>query len=349
MQYKHIAFCMRRDYKDMTAGDVVQMFSWKKILEMLGNKITILAGDICCQDLCDVDVVFIWQLERMHESYLAWKIAKVCRKPIVLVPTCWREGNLDLRVRFTEQLKMMARNFQSLSQKSSRVLLFQSWKKCRDELLFHSSMLIVNSDSEKQMLLREGASFKKIRIIPNVVPEDMLLETAGFTQGQRSGIICVGHFCPRKNQLALIRSVKGTDLKITFVGTARPMHKHYYEQCRKEADGQHDFVGELSHSELHDLMCLSHVSVCVSLSETPGISNLEAAISGCHLVLPDIAPLHEYFGENVYYISPKNPDPGIIRKALENPIFPDLRGHILEHYTEKHLINLWKSMEITEG
>ncbi|MFQ5806530.1 MAG: glycosyltransferase family 1 protein, partial [Phycisphaerae bacterium] len=57
------------------------------------------------------------------------------------------------------------------------------------------------------------------------------------------------------------------------------------------------------------------VHACVSWYETPGLASLEAALSGCNLVVTPGGSTREYFGNQAYYCEPDNP--GSIRAAVE--------------------------------
>ena len=49
-------------------------------------------------------------------------------------------------------------------------------------------------------------------------------------------VLCVGRFeYPRKNQLALVRAMKGESVPLVFIGGPDLAHTDYYEQCRAEA------------------------------------------------------------------------------------------------------------------
>ena len=208
--------------------------------------------------------------------------------------------------------------------------------------------MIVNSEAEKTLLLREGANTSRVVVIPNVVDQETLTIQEPAPWNKRQRIICIGHFCPRKNQLGLIRALRGLDLQITFVGTARPMHQRYLERCRRESAGQHLFTGALSHYDTLKLLAQSRLAISASFEETPGIANLEAAALGCNLLLSEIVPIREYFGARSMYLDPSGIDAARIREAVHLPPSPEFRTHILSHYTEKNLHRFFQTLEIEE-
>lgn len=120
------------------------------------------------------------------------------------------------------------------------------------------------------------------------------------------------------------------------------MHKRYMNQCINAAAGQHEFLGKLSHEEALQVIKTSKYAVSTSLAETPGIANLEAAIVGCGLILPALAPIQEYFyGCPVHYIEPRNIDPKALERMLSVPPDPALRQRMREKYTEDVLPEFW--------
>ena len=341
---KKIIFCLRRDYQKIPAGDIVQMEQWKRVLSQLNCDVTIFSGDIREEDMLDADIVFIWHLERLHESLPFWKIAKKLDKEIWLVPTCWQNNsNLSPLKNIIEETKLFLRRI-LFPRSFSCGEKFSGWAERRKRLLHESSLLLVNSAAEKQFLLAQGADETKVIVIPNTINAVELEKIPQLPPEKRSGIIHVGHFCPRKNQLKLIKQLKNSGIAVTFIGTARPMHKLYYALCRKLARNQHNFAGTLPHSEVLKLMGKSRLCISSSTSETPGLSNLEAAVLGCDLLLPDIAPVKEYFGPQVTYAPVCDITAEMLQKIFDTPSSDTIRARILANYTEKQTAELFQNL-----
>ena len=207
---KKIIFCLRRDYQKIPAGDIVQMEQWKRVLSQLNCDVTIFSGDIREEDMLDADIVFIWHLERLHESLPFWKIAKKLNKEIWLVPTCWQNNsNLSPLKNIIEETKLFLRRI-LFPRSFSCGEKFSGWAERRKRLLHESSLLLVNSAAEKQFLLAQGADETKVIVIPNTINAVELEKIPQLPPEKRSGIIHVGHFCPRKNQLKLIKQLKNS-------------------------------------------------------------------------------------------------------------------------------------------
>ena len=337
----HILFALRPDYVDNPGGDTIQMEVWRSSLQRCGYEIT-LSGN--CRDESaweKCDLIFIWHLERIHESFPWWERAKSRNIPVVLVPTYWHAGKRFCGFAFWKQMELVVRSFFCKSP-----MLFYSWSRCRNAMLTESALLIVNSNAERDLLIQEGARPDSLAVIPNVVTRNSI-EEEPLKWEERTRIVCIGHFCPRKNQLALIRALKKHPVRITFVGGERPMHKRYMNRCIRAAAGQHEFLGKLSHSETLQIIKSSRYAISVSLAETPGIANLEAAAAGCGLILPDLAPIQEYFyGCPVHYIKPDSIDPSVLERIIDTPPHPLLLRRMKERYTESFLPDLWKKMSL---
>ena len=347
MRNKHIFFCVRKNFLEASGGDTDQALTWKAVLEQLGNHVTILYGNVKEEDLREADCVFIWHLERPHESFPQFLAAKRARKSVFLVPTCYHEpGGLTAGKIMREQLAQWVRALLLFPGETSGILFRHLWKDARKAMLCGSERILVNSQSEADLLISEGADPAKVLCIPNVIREAEIGAVERKAWKERSGIVCIGHFCPRKNQLALIEALAGTDLTVTFAGTARPMHRAYFRYCRKKAGAQHHFPGRLPHKEVLELLAGARLCVCASRVETPGISNLEAGALGCKLLLPKIPPIEEYFQSFADYFDPDHIDSAVIVEAAEKEPSPQLRERIGELYTERSVRKIFDSLQI---
>jgi glycosyltransferase involved in cell wall biosynthesis len=76
--------------------------------------------------------------------------------------------------------------------------------------------------------------------------------------------------------------------------------------------------------ELAGAYAAAHMHVQASWLETPGLTNLEAGLSGCNLALSDRGSVREYFGEKAWYCDPG--EPRSIRAAAAGALAAP-RGH----------------------
>jgi glycosyltransferase involved in cell wall biosynthesis len=127
-------------------------------------------------------------------------------------------------------------------------------------------------------------------------------------------VLNVGNIEPRKNQLTLVRAMKGhPDVKLVLIGQQRD--PAYAEQVLREGGDQVRYLGALPHNELLlsgyaacDLFCLP------STLETPGLAALEASAQGAPLLVTSEGSCSEYFGDRATYVSPDSAD--AVRDAI---------------------------------
>ena len=212
-----------------------------------------------------------------------------------------------------------------------------SWRR----QLYHAvDLLLPNSNAEAEQLVRYfGVPARRIRVVPNGAdpafargdpePFARLAEGRGF-------VLCAGRIEPRKNQLGLVRAMRGTGVPVVLLGDAVPGHESYADACRRAAGKNVRFVGRLDHDDplLASAYAACGCLVLASWYETPGLAALEAGMSGVPLVLPAGGCAREYFGENAVYVRPG--DARGIRRAVLGALSggrnPALAEHVRENF-----------------
>jgi glycosyltransferase involved in cell wall biosynthesis len=203
--------------------------------------------------------------------------------------------------------------------------------------LFESAdMLLPNSRMEAQAIVRDLGVTTPMRVVPNAV--DPARFPPGLPWKERQGVLYVGRLEPHKNQLGLIRALRGTGIPLTIVGGEHPHHPSYAAAVRAEARGAVRVVGQTSHDELKDFYARARVHAVPSGFETTGLVSLEAALAGCNVVTTEVGYAREYFEDMAWYCSPH--DQASIRAAvtaaLAGPPRNGLRQRILDRYTWEH-------------
>ncbi|MCX7428271.1 MAG: glycosyltransferase, partial [Planctomycetia bacterium] len=181
-----------------------------------------------------------------------------------------------------------------------------SWRR---RLYHEADLLLPNSNAEAEQLLRYfRVPASRIHVVPNGAEERFARPDAqAFVErfDVRDFVLSAGRIEPRKNQLGLIRAMRGTGVPIVVVGRVVPGHEAYLAACRA-AGPDVSFLGHLEHD---DPMLAAAYAACgclalVSWFETPGLVALEAAMSGTPLVLPEGGCAREYFGDEADYVRP---------------------------------------------
>ncbi len=108
---------------------------------------------------------------------------------------------------------------------------------------------------------------------------------------------------------------------------------------------QHDsiqWIGPIDHHDplLASLYRAARIFVLPSYFETPGIAAMEAALSGCEIVITPFGGTMEVFGENAFYIDPKSVRS--IAKGIESALERTKQNHstnsnpLIEHLIQNY-------------
>jgi len=213
-----------------------------------------------------------------------------------------------------------------------------SWRR---RLYQSVDLLLPNSTAEAEQLMRYfGIPAERIRVVPNGAdPRFADADPRIFADrfGPRWFVLCPGRIEPRKNQLGLVRAMRGVDVPLVVLGQVVPGHEDYLDACRREAGESVVFLDRIEHDD--PLLGAAYAACgCLALAswfETPGLVALEAAMSGTPLVLPVGGSATEYFGPHAEYVRPH--DPREIRRAVLRSLAagrsPTLAEHVRENFS----------------
>ncbi len=262
--------------------------------------------------------------------------------PVVLSPVAW----FDLAARWGESGPWLRRLQGTVALAVRQAgLRWPSWRKRLYQAVDH---LLPNSQAEAQQLVRLfGLSRQRITVVPNGTwprfahaPWLARKSTHPVLSSLRGFVLCPGRIEPRKNQLELIRAMRGSGLELVILGQVVPGHEHYLWRCRQEADEQVHFVPRVPFGSADHMAAYAHCGCVVlpSWFETPGLAALEAGASGVPLVLTARGATREYFGSLAQYVDPVRPQqwPAAIRQALTQGRSHALAQRVLEHFTWLH-------------
>jgi glycosyltransferase involved in cell wall biosynthesis len=207
-----------------------------------------------------------------------------------------------------------------------------SWRR----RLYHTvDMLLPNSQAEAWQLIRQfDVPAVKVHVGPNGAETRLATadpESFARLAGVRGFVLCPGRIEPRKNQLGVLRALKGTGLPVVILGQPVPGHEDYLAQCRRAADENVRFIGQLDHDDplLASAYAACGCLVLASWFETPGLVALEAGMSGVPLVLPQEGSAAEYFGDFASYVH--STDYRAIRRAVLAAILRGRSAALAEH------------------
>jgi glycosyltransferase involved in cell wall biosynthesis len=191
-------------------------------------------------------------------------------------------------------------------------------------MMMLADVVIPNSHIELKQLNRLFAvPESRMRVVPNCADAAFELGDKNLfisKYGIENFVLSVGRIEPRKNQLNLIKAMKGSALPLLIVGDPVSDYMDYYDECKKAGSGNVIFTGRISHE---DPMLKSAYKACASFVsqgwfETPGLTALEAGLAGANVATTDKGCTREFFKDFVEYFNPS--DIGSIRSAIDKSI-----------------------------
>ena len=349
-----ILFQSRKTLFSVPGGDTIQILKTAEALRARGYKV-----DISTElepDLSTYDIVHLFNLMRPQEVYLQALNAKRQRKKIVLstIYVSYKEYDAKMRgviAKFLlkimndsqfEYLKVAARAIKNREiHKGTFHLLKFGYRTLQNRLVDMVDIFLPNSESEMKRVMMNfpQSRIKPYVVVPNAV--DIKLFNPEITnispeiERWKDCVLCVARIEGRKNQLNLVRAMKGLPWPLVLVGKPAPNHLSYLKKIKKEAGPNVYIVNHVDHAHLPQFYKGAKVHALVSWMETTGLSSLEAGAMGCNLVITDKGDTRDYFGDYAYYCEPDSIESirDAIIKAYESPVHPALRNHILQNYT----------------
>jgi glycosyltransferase involved in cell wall biosynthesis len=233
-----------------------------------------------------------------------------------------------------EYVKVIARCMVGKEKVLSISFLFLGQKKAIRKIINKASLLLPNSYSEYNRLVRHYGTKQRYKVIPNAIDPELFIGRANKVSKEKYLILCVGRVEGRKNQLNLIKAVNNSPYKLVIIGAPASNQASYFEACKRMAATNIEFIHNLPQPDLLEYYSKAAVHVLPSWFETTGLSSLEAAVMGCNIVVTDKGDTREYFEDMAYYCDPASPLS--IRKAVDeaaNKSFNEaLRTKILSEY-----------------
>lgn len=326
---------IRSNAFDLPGGDTTQMLKTKEALERKGVHV-----DCSLElepDLTGYDVVHLFNLTRVQETFFQANNAKAAGKPVVLSTIYWPfdafehsaahglRGYLGshLNVDTIESLKALAKFLlRGERGKGSRYLITHSYQEMQMSILKNCDVFLPNSASEmKQIQTHLGFHSNQYVVVPNAVDtstiKSVLAHDSEKYERFNGWLACVGRIELRKNQLTLIEALENTDYKLVLVGKITPSNRSYGEKIMQRISHNPNivYIEQMSNTDIYSLFKACKVSVLPSWFETPGLVSLEAAAMGCNIVVSPEGTTRDYFGDSAFYCDVN--DPRSIRKAID--------------------------------
>lgn len=221
-----------------------------------------------------------------------------------------------------------------------------------------SDILITETILEKEFLCKNyKVPESKVVVIPNgISPKVLNGDPQLFRQEYGLNgkfVLQVGRFDKNKNQLTLVRALKGTDIPVVFIGGPDSSDLEYFDQCKREATSNMIFTGWMDHSNplFSSALAAADVLVLPSHKEIFGNVIFEGIANSCKIVATNVLPIkHWNLGDMVIPINPY--DEKDIRQAVLHSMSMecnnDIVNKVLNDYSfsniaEQH-ISIYKSI-----
>ncbi len=354
-----VLFLLRKGYRESLGGDVVQAINTAQYLSKSGVSVDIAeSGEPLSGKR--FDLLHFFNLGRPYDVY---PYLSTLRVPLVVSTLFVDYFEYDVRGRswpvrdlfaflgrdYTEYVKAASKILKGQIHKSSYEYLKDGHRRAVRKVVEYAHCLIGATGSELERV------YKYVNILPayvDVVPLgiDPIFFSGDFSWHKRKGIISVGRLEGLKNQDKLIRAVKDLDANLTLVGKPSKNALLYPWYVKWLAGDKVAFTGHLPQMDVHKLYLNHRVHAQPSWFETTGLASLEAAASGCRIVVTNRGDTAEVFGVYALYCDPSNIEDisQNLLLALETPPAQDQREYFYENFswekTAKKLVSIYKKI-----
>ena len=308
-----IAFITRSTLYKVPGGDTIQILETARHLRAPGIQINIFLSHekINYQEF---DLLHFFNLIRPAD--ILYHIKK-SNRPFVVSPIFvdYAEYDKKHRKNFSgwmlrtfsspEYIKTVSRWLLLKDNLQSKQYLWKGQQKSILEILKKTKMLLPNSVGEYKKLENAYSISKPYTVIPNGINEQLFFQDDSISK-DNTLVICVARIEGIKNQINLIKALNDTSFTLVLIGDSGPNQKKYYAECKRIAGQNIIFTGRLTQNELVNYYKKAKVHVLPSWFETCGLSSLEAAATGCNIVVTDKGFTKEYFGNHAFYCNPES-------------------------------------------
>ncbi len=312
-----VLFQVRPDFMKNPAGDTVQMVSTGQELKKLGVEVHLSADPNL--DLSPYDVVHIFNITRIKESYLYFLNARKQNKPVLVSPIYWPPDAY----------------FKREGASSNAHAVWKHMQPMRARLVGECDLLLPNSQLEMDVLRKDFPKSVAYEVIPNGFPDSFIGATPQLFQEQfpdipKVFVLCAARISPRKNQLWLAKACQDLELPLVLLGPVNDLT--YYKSVTSYSNVTH--LGTLQGALLASAYSAAKAHALPSWFETPGLSSLEASACGTVVISTDQGSPKEYFQDMALYVHPLNDRS--LRTALEQAFNASplpLMQHVHCHYS----------------
>lgn len=347
-------------------GDTIQIMDLKERLNHKG-----LRAKISLQLSPKLDgyhIVHLFNITRVHETYLQMINAKKQAKPVICTTIYHdlkeynRKGRYGLPKHFSKLIKgngpwlEYARGLFNLLQDRRQIIpILTQWSKGyrtqQEMVLINSDKIIFNSISERNKVFSHFNRLNKLinyDIIHIGVPQNFQNSDPTIFKkkhGLKDFILCVGRIEALKNQLRLISAMENKDIPIVLIGSLNFAHRAYCKKILKLVKQRKNlyYFPYMKRHMLSSAFAAAKVHALPSWFETTGLSSIEAGLADCNVVSTNRGYAHEYLKDFAWYCDPS--DTLSIRDAVTDAYFSSVKSDLKKHI--KNNLNIEKTVEKT--
>jgi glycosyltransferase involved in cell wall biosynthesis len=331
-------------------GDTIQILKTKEYLEKRGVKVDVSLE--LAPDLSSYDLVHLFHFFRIHETFVQSLHAKKQNKKVVLSPIYvsrrmrdYFETHADLGyIKFInrflgEEMRERVKGvWHYLKDKerndATNRLITSGYRKLQILALKNIDAYLPNSNAEMNMFMEDFPGTYCYHVIPNAIDKQLFSAVVEWNKYEipQDCVLCAARIEPRKNQLSLLKALRGTGLKLVLIGDSMPNRQAYYRQVKQCESSDLKILDGVPQNELIYLYAFAKVHALPSWFESPGLSSLEAAAMGCNIVASNQAIIKEYFKQYISYCEPGSVasiKDAVIESYHKDPD-PQLRDYVLE-------------------
>ena len=320
-----VAFITRSSLLLSSGGDTLQVFNTAKYLEELGVNVDIkLTHEKINYEAYDLLHFF----SVIRPADILPHIRK-SRKPFVVTPLLidysefdkqFRKGLTGIIFRFfspdqIEYLKTIARWTRRQQRLRSFSYVLKGQRSSIKYILMKAALILPNSAMEYEQMTRQYAIASPYNIIHNGI-EPGLFNNSCEIEKDKHMVLSVARIEGLKNQINLIRALNNSEYQLHIIGKPAINQIKYYEECRSLAAKNIHFVNHIPQKELLPYYQKAKVHILPSWFETCGLSSLEAAATGCNIVITPKGFAPEYFQDHAFYCDPSSP--ASIKQAIDS-------------------------------
>jgi glycosyltransferase involved in cell wall biosynthesis len=311
-----VLFQVRPDFMKNPAGDSVQIVSTGQELKKLGIEVHLSTDPNI--ELTPYDLVHIFNITRIKESYMYFLNAQKQKKRIVVSPIYWPPN---------AYLKRDGASPNALA-------AWNHMQPMRGRLVAEADLLLPNSRLESDVLSQDFLKVSTCQVVPNGFPDSFVGATPKLFRDQfpelpEEFVLCAARISPRKNQHWLAEVCQELGQPLILLGPVN--ESQYFQQVTAFSNVR--YIGTLQGELLASAYSAAKVHALPSWFETPGLSSIEAGACGTVVISTDQGSPKEYFQDMAIYVHPLNNQ--CLRFALEHSFRASplpLMHHLQKHY-----------------